>query len=202
MGWIVKLGGSLQTDPSLRSWLRLIADSEGIGAVVVPGGGVFADAVRDLQPTMGYDDTSAHSMAILAMAQNALGYASLEPALAIADSLDDLGNRLAGGHAVIWRPLDLVVHPPRDIDPGWDITSDSLALWLADRLDVRRVLLVKAGDPGEFTSWSRWSAEGIVDARFPAMAARSRARIEVLCSTDIDRARAMLLPRGRPAQRS
>ena len=65
---IVKLGGSHAFSPHLKNWLDAIAGCAGC-AVVVPGGGPFADAVRMAQPRMGFDDRAAHEMAVLAMEQ-------------------------------------------------------------------------------------------------------------------------------------
>ena len=75
--WVVKLGGSLQSFPGLRDWVRLIAEQGGGRVVLVPGGGQFADAVRAAQRTAGFDDRTAHGMALFAMEQYGLMLAAL-----------------------------------------------------------------------------------------------------------------------------
>ena len=77
--WVVKLGGSLQSFPGLRDWVRLIAEQGGGRVVLVPGGGQFADAVRAAQRTAGFDDRTAHGMALFAMEQYGLMLAALAP---------------------------------------------------------------------------------------------------------------------------
>jgi dihydroneopterin aldolase len=56
---IVKLGGSFAFSAHLRDWVAAIAGCAG-GAVIVPGGGPFADTVRVAQAEMGFDDCAAH----------------------------------------------------------------------------------------------------------------------------------------------
>ena len=65
--WVVKLGGSLAHSPDLNSWLDVFSDPSGIKVVIVPGGGSYADEVRRSQKISGFDDDTAHRMAILAM---------------------------------------------------------------------------------------------------------------------------------------
>ena len=44
--WVVKIGGSLSHDPALREWLTQLWEVGGGRVVIVPGGGDFADTVR------------------------------------------------------------------------------------------------------------------------------------------------------------
>ena len=63
---VIKLGGSHAFAPQLKDWIGAVAAQAG-RIVLVPGGGPFADAVRDAQARMGFDDGAAHRMALLAM---------------------------------------------------------------------------------------------------------------------------------------
>jgi aspartokinase-like uncharacterized kinase len=65
--WVVKLGGSLFGSDHLGSWLSLLAKVGSL--VVVPGCGPFADQVRQAQHRWGFDDSTAHIMALLAMSR-------------------------------------------------------------------------------------------------------------------------------------
>jgi len=63
-----------------------------------------------------------------------------------------------------------------EIPPSWEITSDSLAAWLAGFLRVRRILVVKRIDAGAGPiSAESLAASGIVDAAFPRFLAASGA---------------------------
>src|SRR5882757_2791061 len=90
---VVKLGGSHAFSRHLAGWVEAIAACAG-DVVVVPGGGPFADAVRDAQPKIGFGDEAAHHMALLAMEQYGCALASLKNALVLADSLDAIQRAL------------------------------------------------------------------------------------------------------------
>ena len=68
---VVKIGGSLVETGRLREILAIVARAQR-PTVIVPGGGPFADAVRNAQAEFGFSDEAAHRMAILAMHQTAL----------------------------------------------------------------------------------------------------------------------------------
>ncbi|RUU72932.1 hypothetical protein EOD00_40425, partial [Mesorhizobium sp. M7A.T.Ca.TU.009.01.3.1] len=65
---IVKLGGSTAHAAEMKSWIAALAGSR-LPIVIVPGGGLFADHVRETQTRMDFSDAAAHAMAILAMEQ-------------------------------------------------------------------------------------------------------------------------------------
>jgi aspartokinase-like uncharacterized kinase len=69
--WIVKLGGSMVRDARLREWLQMLTEFGGGLVTVVPGGSIFADAVREMQAQLALRRCRAHNMAVLAMAQTA-----------------------------------------------------------------------------------------------------------------------------------
>ena len=140
--WIVKLGGSLSRDARLPRWLQMLAELGGGRVVVVPGGAAFADAVRAAQGHWGFDDLTAHNMAVLAMAQTAHMLHALEPRLVLVTDEDAIRRAQHAGQAVLWMPLSLLRDAP-DIITTWEVTSDSLALWLARRLNAERLVVVK-----------------------------------------------------------
>ena len=63
---VLKIGGSLFD--SSKTLLRRVAE-EGLDILVVPGGGAFADVVRDVYGKCDLSDDAAHWMALLAMDQ-------------------------------------------------------------------------------------------------------------------------------------
>ena len=137
--------------------------------VVVPGGGPFADQVRDAQKRMNFSDSAAHAMAILAMDQ--FGHVILDrhERLAPARSLEEIEQAAESGKIPVWLPSELAIFVP-DIRASWDITSDSLAAWLAGKLDVDALLLIKqTGAFSHHDDIESLTANGIVDAGFAAM---------------------------------
>src|SRR5215470_1768927 len=98
---VVKLGGSHARSRHLASWLDALSACGG-RAVIVAGGGPFADAVRATQPIMRFDDRAAHHMALLAMEQYALALASLQPRFTLAASIAAIRRALRADRVPIW----------------------------------------------------------------------------------------------------
>lgn len=138
---VVKLGGSFAFSAHLRAWIEAIAACAG-RVVIVPGGGPFADTVRSAQLKMGFDDRAAHDMAILAMEQYGRALASLDRRLSPADSTDAIRRDLDAERVPVWMPARMT-RLANDIAPSWNLTSDSLAAWLAGTIGARRLFLVK-----------------------------------------------------------
>ncbi len=191
---IVKLGGSLATAPALAGWLKAVAAAPDGPWLVVPGGGPFADAIRSLQPQLGFDDLAAHRMAILAMQQYGLFLQGLEPRLRLVE--DETGIRTLGpapGLVLPWRMLG------RDtgIKASWAITSDSLALILAHRLAAEELLLVKSAElPAGPAQAAALAAAGLLDAAFPGLAAGYPGRVRLIHRDDVAARQALGTPGG------
>ena len=186
---VVKLGGSLLRDPLLPAWLSRLAAQAAWQTVIVPGGGPFADAARAVQKEWRVNDVCAHNMAVLGMAQSAHLLHGLEPRLALADSDASLRACLDAGRAAIWLPLSLQRAAP-DALTTWDVTSDSLAAWLALRLGARSVVLVKSCPVPPQATPDALATAGIVDRAFPgyaAQCARAGINCDVVTRTGLER---------------
>ena len=166
---VVKLGGSLATAGTLRSWITVISESGPGRCVVVPGGGMFADAVRSAQQQLEFSDRAAHGMALLAMEQYARILRDLDPRWRLCKSPEAIAAALAARAVAVWLPAAMVEADPA-VAASWDVTSDSLAAWLAGRLGAERLVLVKSVAPPAPppVSAERLAAAGAVDAAFPA----------------------------------
>jgi 5-(aminomethyl)-3-furanmethanol phosphate kinase len=138
---VVKLGGSFAFSTHLRDWITALVACAG-RVVIVPGGGPFADAVRSAQPGMGFDERAAHHMALLAMEQYGRALVSLNGQLAAAASADAIHRELTAGKVPVWMPARMALDAA-DLAPSWDLTSDSLAVWLAGRIGACRLFLIK-----------------------------------------------------------
>ncbi len=174
---IVKLGGSLLGSPDLDRWLSTLLQWRA-PIVIVPGGGPFADHVRAAQRTFGFDDRTAHRMALLAMDQVALLLASRSPELILAATRAEIHDVAALGRSAVWLPSAMVL-AASDVPESWDATSDSLAAWLAEALGATRLLLVKSCDVVGPVEARDLADAGIVDPLLPHFVQRSRAEIFV-----------------------
>lgn len=161
---VIKLGGSLAESGALVSCLNTIERTYTAGSVIVPGGGAFADQVRLAQQHWQFDDGTAHAMALLAMRQMALLFNGLKPDFSIVHSIAGI-QELAFQKIVIWSP-DIAELDKAGIEAGWDITSDSLAAWLARMLSADELILVKSAVIDPRLSIAEFAEQGIVDKAF------------------------------------
>jgi 5-(aminomethyl)-3-furanmethanol phosphate kinase len=180
---IVKLGGSFAFSAHLRGWIEALADCSG-RAIVVPGGGPFADAVRSAQLRIGFDDGIAHHMALLAMEQYGRALAGCNGALSPADSVEAIRDNLNAGRIPVWMPVRMVLDAV-DIAASWDVTSDSLAAWLGARIGGERLFLVKHADSlSQPARVEDLAARGILDKAFPGHLRKSSLRAFILGPAD------------------
>lgn len=177
---IVKLGGSLLGTPELQAWLDMLATQSDGRVVIVPGGGVFADAVRAAQTTGGFNDATAHHAALLAMDQYGLVLQGLQPALTTAASELEISERSWQHRAIVWLPSRMVLADD-EIPKSWEVTSDSLAAWLAAKIDAESLVLVKHPDVvDEALPVSQLMSEGLLDPAFDRFASRLGCPVRVI----------------------
>ena len=162
---VLKLGGSLLSNSMLIQYLEL-AKQKGQGQlVIVPGGGIFADQVRIAQKQWKYDDKTAHYMAILAMQQMALLFQGLCADLVLINKVTEIRPALQQHNVVVWSPLATELDAA-GVPASWDVTSDSLAAWLAIQLSVISLILVKSVQIPMDATIEQLSSLGVIDKAF------------------------------------
>ena len=148
---VVKVGGGLLAHPrELQRVMERLQKAR--PALVVPGGGPLADAVRGLDAATALQNHHAHWMAILAMDQ----YAEV-----LLGRLGGHGARvetLLEARSILQAQRMPVLAPSRwlrRVDPlphSWDVTSDSIAAWVAGQAGATTLVLVKPpGATGRLT---------------------------------------------------
>lgn len=149
---VVKIGGSLAMYPSsLRALCQKLNDlSKKHRLVVIPGGGEFADTVRTVDKRFNLSSKVSHQMAILSMDQYGLMLTELIPNSVTAVELEEISKTHDSCKVPVFLPSKLLFHED-PLENSWDVTSDSIALYIADRLQAAKVLLVTDVD-GVFTS--------------------------------------------------
>ena len=191
---LVKIGGGLLAHlEHLDSTLaEIVTAAQEVPLLVVPGGGPFAEAIRDVDRRLGLSDDAAHWMAVLAMDQYAHLLASRMPNGKLVWGSDDIATALEGGKIPVLAPHQWM----READPlphSWDVTSDSISAWVADQVGAERLVLVKP--PGA-------SGPAIVDPCFDRIRA-PRINVEIATADRIDDLRVALrsgpLSRRRPS---
>ncbi|MGR8933447.1 MAG: amino acid kinase family protein [Gammaproteobacteria bacterium] len=183
--WVIKIGGSLGDAPVLRHWLDTIAQRGRGKAVIVPGGGAFAELVRETQSYWQFDDITAHRMAILAMQQMAQLFHGLNSELHIAADRMEIYALLRQRKVALWSP-NYKLLDRAGIASSWDVTSDSLSAWLADDLQATALMLVKSAPVIGVADWSALSQQGIVDPSFAGFGTRLRCPIKLFNRNEIE----------------
>ena len=181
---IVKLGGSLSQSDRLINCLNKIEQNPmKKNIVIVPGGGAFANQVRVAQQCWQFDDITAHRMAILAMQQMALLIKGLKNHFDIAHSIKEIPDRLLKHSVVIWSP-DVVELDNATIPASWDITSDSLAAWLAKTLSAKELFLVKSAPINSSLNLKQLAEQDIIDQGFCDLVAQVTFKITIVNQQD------------------
>jgi len=194
--WVIKLGGSLLLSESLKEWLVIIVKHGAGKLVIVPGGGIFADKVRDEQQEWKFDDKTAHQMALLAMEQYAHLLQSYAPDLRFADSIEEIEKAISLNQVPVWLPFKMI-NTCQDVSENWNITSDSLALWLAGQLDAEHAMLVKSLSLKNLKA-RQLSEFEMVDKDFPDFVKKSKSEIWWLAQNDVGALENLLKENGEP----
>jgi aspartokinase-like uncharacterized kinase len=177
---IIKVGGSLAHSEHLRTCLQRVAKLFANQAVIiVPGGGVFADQVRSLQQHWHFDDTTAHTMALLAMQQMALFYQSIHPEFKIISHSQDIKQQYCVHKKLLWSPNISELEAAK-INPSWDVTSDSLAAWLANTLPTKKLILIKSAPIDPSLSFAELAQRDIIDKSFCTMISNANYPIKII----------------------
>lgn len=141
--WIIKIGGSLLGAPELQYWLDLIVKLSNGQVIIVPGGGLFANAVREAQQLSNSNDAVAHQLALLAMDQFGILLAGMHADLVTASSELEIAERGWQHQGIVWLPSKMVL-ADQTIPQNWQVTSDSLSAWLANKLGAEQLILLKS----------------------------------------------------------
>ena len=149
---MVKLGGSLlELDHLVDTLISVIGDL--VCPVVVTGGGSFADLVRYWDNRGRVSRNEAHNIGVAAMSFNGLQLSRNDERLAFVGSRNEAVDAAASGRVpVLDIMLAMAVEQAKqpdlpEIPMSWDVTSDSIAAWLAEVWHAE-LWLLKSVPPG------------------------------------------------------
>jgi aspartokinase-like uncharacterized kinase len=143
---VLKVGGSLGRGQGLARLCQEIAwQGKERRLLVVPGGGPFADQVRSASRIHHLGETAAHRMALLAMDQYGLLLADLLPGAAATADILSARQAAAQGRVAVLLPAALVTQAD-PLPHSWQVTSDSIAAWIAGLVKTGLLVLIKDVD--------------------------------------------------------
>ena len=141
---VLKLGGSLMHSKELLVWLEnIFSRTRDNIIIVVPGGGEFAENIREAQRQLNFNNKIAHKMALLAMWQYGYFLTGINADIKILKNTKTLclDKNISG--SFLWLPDDLLENIS-EITGNWDFSSDSISLWLATYLTADKLVIVKS----------------------------------------------------------
>lgn len=206
---VLKVGGSLAEYPAslkrLCKELAILAGDHKL--VVVPGGARFADVVREFDRTHGLSSTAAHKMAVLAMDQYGMFLSDITPNSFTSYSIEKIKDS-PKGKLPIFLPSRLIFRED-PLEHSWDVTSDSIAAYVAGVLHAEKLILVTEVD-GIFTEDPKkslnakllsevsakrllgWNKRTSVDKTLPKMLLKTKLDCYVVDGKHPERIRAVL----------
>ncbi|MGY8767379.1 MAG: amino acid kinase family protein [Pirellulales bacterium] len=183
---VIKLGGSLFRLPDLATrlvqWIERQAPRP---CMIIAGGGMFTDAVRQLDQQRSLPTHVSHDLAMRSMSSSARFIASglgskcelisdVEQYQAVLKSLEK--NHSQSGIFVCdiyeyWHQYFIDLHLGQ-LQFDWTLTSDSIAALLTENWEAEELVLMKSCDCSSPEDFQNWADEGIVDPQFPEIARR------------------------------
>jgi len=143
---VLKIGGSLSRGNGLTVLCEEVSRAgEGHSLLVVPGGGGFADQVREAYRRYNLDETAAHFMALLAMDQYGYLLNQLIAGSFLKTDLLPAHQAAESGSVAVLLPSALIIRAD-PLPHSWQVTSDTIAAWVAYRARCRRLILLKDTD--------------------------------------------------------
>ena len=155
----IKFGGSLTKDKKvLENLCREIENlSRNYDLVIVPGGGEFADLVRDYDKKLNLPTEISPKMAILAIDQAGFLISKSFKNPVFIHELNGFRNYNKIKNKVkIFIPSKFLFEVPEsELKHSWDITSDSISAYIAEKLNAEKLIILTDVDglydsnPGE-----------------------------------------------------
>ena len=148
---VFKIGGSLLSLAEFPQRLVEVIRRRGdYRPLLVAGGGPAADIVREWDRTHSLGEEQAHWLALKSLQLNEEFLLRLLPKSVIVSTLDDAMSAWDCGSVPIMNTFEFVRNrepASRHILPHrWDVTSDSIAAWVALEFDAAELVLLKSAD--------------------------------------------------------
>lgn len=143
---VIKIGGSLSRGTGLKAICQEIAClGERHRLLIVPGGGVFADQIRESYKRYSLSDTAAHNMALLAMDQYGHMLNEMITGSSLIEDVHSIGKVIETGRAAVLLPSSMAMRS-YTLPHSWQVTSDSIAAWVSWEAKCPHLVLLKNVD--------------------------------------------------------
>ena len=129
----------------MKLWINFITDQFKGRAIIVPGGGLFANHIRSVQKNYNIKDDIAHDMALYSMSQMGLLISSIDrTSLHFCNTKHEIRRVIKDNKVPIIGTFDFLNTKIGASNKNWSITSDSIALLISKELQLNTLLIVKS----------------------------------------------------------
>jgi aspartokinase-like uncharacterized kinase len=149
---LVKIGGSVLENPSTISSTisqlnkLLYKQKRFKNIIIIPGGGSLANFIRYIDKKLDIGDDLAHWEAILSMDKNAdilhRQFSSTILLEHISNLNDRVKKRAGNPQLIVFKPFHFL-YEDDTLAHSWNITSDSIAVYIAFKLGLKECYLIK-----------------------------------------------------------
>jgi len=142
---VFKIGGKILEDYknlecTISQLKKLYEDNTLQKIIIIPGGGSYANFIRSIDKKLVLGDDIAHWMAILSMDYNGRDLNRLFPDFECIDDFKNIQN--AKRIFCIFLPYNYL-RKKDELPHSWDVTSDSIAIYIANKLKLNECYLIK-----------------------------------------------------------
>ena len=142
---LFKLGGSLFNSGFMKIWIKFITDHFKGRAIIIPGGGLFANHIRAVQKDYNLENDIAHDMALYSMSQMGLLISSIDRInLHFCNTNHEISRVIEDKKVPIIGSFDFLKTRIGPSNKNWSITSDSISLLISEELQLNTLLIVKS----------------------------------------------------------
>ncbi len=125
---------------------NLIDISKETKLLIVPGGGLFAETIRDAYTKFSIPEDIAHKMAVLAMNQYGLLLQSLfGDNTTIVEDINEINDCFEYKNIIIFQ-VSKMMHVNNNLPKMWSVTSDSISAHIAQIIGAENLILIKVID--------------------------------------------------------
>ena len=178
---IVKIGGSLFDYAQLaEAWCEWLSRQPQMKTVIIGGGGLYANLVREWDQQFGLGEEAAHWMCVASMNVTAALLHHRLPGVSLIDDWQSLGEWLASSQmcaTTVFSVESFLKTIEKDMSGDslprtWAVSSDSIAARGAETVEAEELVLGKSTSVSSASDWQQRSDEGFVDRHFPEIVTR------------------------------
>ena len=142
---VFKIGGKiLENSKNLECTIsqlkKLYEDNTFQKIIIIPGGGSHANFIRSIDKKLVLGDDLAHWMAIFSMDYNGKDLNRKFPDFECVDDFEKIQS--AKRILCIFLPYNYL-RKKDELPHSWDVTSDSIAIYIANKLNLNKCYLIK-----------------------------------------------------------